>query len=177
MQSILLKIFTHSHPGYTTYKFSSMINVGLVLLNIKLGAIEEIDEKIYYLLRKYGLYVEKYPYLNKKSLVFISKKDPKFGVPINHIEIGKKLGYLTPQNLNEDYYYKKKYNVHIKIKFRNNNGKILTTSILNQIVIDKSMSSIKSYLKKYKDGIHKLTIPTQFKIIEISDYIEEWTNK
>jgi len=178
MQSLLLQVFKHAHPGYTTYKFASMINIGLVLTNIKPGAIDIIDKKIYNLLRKNGLYVENYSYLNTPNAIFISKSEPKFlEEPINHKKIGYKLGYLTPQNIGVELSYKKKYFANIIIKFKNNNGNILTCTILNQIIIDKSEKSIKAYLKKYINGIEKLKLPNQFKIISISEEIKDQTNK
>lgn len=170
MERLLYKIFIHSYPKYTTYRFATMLNVGLVITGYKKGALEKMDEKINKELKKNGLYVETYPLI--KTLTFISKKDPLFKDPllkndkvnhkISHQDVGKSLGYLTPIELDAKTKTKgKSYFIKIEIRFSNNGNKPLSTSILNQVV-----------LNKYIDGIKKLPIPKQFKIIEISKKIQ-----
>jgi hypothetical protein len=103
-------------------------------------------------------------------LTFISKKNPLFKEDnINHEDVGKKLGYLTPIELNNE--KGKRYYIQLNIKFTNNGNKPLNTYILNQVVVNKSEKEINEYLDNFITGIKKLPIPKQFKIIQISKEI------
>jgi len=169
MEKLLYKIYEHSYPRYTSYKFGTMLNIGLVITGYKKGALEKIDEKLKKHLIKNGLYVDYYPLI--KTLTFISKRNPLFTDNTSHEDVGRNLGYLTPIEL-DDKIKGKKYFIGLIIKFSNNNNKPLITTILNQVVINKSEKDINEYLDKFIIGIRKLPIPKQFKIIEISKQIQ-----
>lgn len=169
MEKLLYKIYNNVYPKYTSYKFSSMLNIGLVITGYKKGALEKIDNKLKKDLTKIGLYIDYYPLI--KTLTFISKKNPLFKENVNDEDVGKQLGFLTPFNL-DNKIKGKSYLVFLNIKFTNNGNKPLITSILNQIVVNKSEKEINEYLDKFIIGIRKLQIPKQFKIIQITKVIE-----
>ena len=169
MEKLLYKIFNHSYPKYTSYKFGSMLNVGLVITGYKKGALEKIDDKLKNDLKKIGLYVDYYPLI--KTLTFISKKDPLFTDNTSHKDIGINLGFLTPIDI-DDKIKGKSYYIGLKIKFSNNGNKPLIANIVSQVVVNKSEKDINEYLDKITIGIRKLPIPKQFKIIQISKDIQ-----
>jgi flagellar capping protein FliD len=58
MEKLLYKIYDNVYPKYTSYKFSSMLNIGLVITGYKKGALEKIDDKLKTELTKIGLYID-----------------------------------------------------------------------------------------------------------------------
>ena len=67
------KIFSCSHPKFTSFQFTEMLNVGLVLIGIKPGALLDLDESAIIALNKSGFHAQPYPLL--KGLTFVSKKN------------------------------------------------------------------------------------------------------
>lgn len=169
MEKLLYKIYNNTYPKFTSYKFGSMINIGLVITGYKKGALEKIDEKLKKHLTNIGLYVDYYPLI--KTLTFISKRNPLFTDNTSHKDVGKNLGFLTPIEL-DDKIKGKSYFIGLIIKFTNNGNKPLIANIVSQVVVNKSEKDINEYLDKIIIGIRKLPIPKQFKIIQITKEIQ-----
>ena len=167
MENILNDIFDNSYPKYTSYQFENMINIGLVLTGVKKGAFTKLDKLVINKLKKLGYYVDSYPKI--PHLTWISLHNPNFSEQPTHKEIGKALGYLTPVDIDKD--ITNKYYINIEIKFRRINSNSLICNTLPQIVVNKTKKQIDRYLQKYINGILKLNIPKEFKIISIKGIV------
>ena len=169
MEKILNHVFDNSYPKYTSYQFENMINIGLVLSGVKKGAFTKLDKLVINKLKKLGYYVESYPKI--PHLTWISLHNPNFTEHPTHKEIGKALGYLTPVDIDKKII--NKYYISIEIKFKLINSNSLTCNTLTQIVVNKTKKQIDKYLQKYINGILKLNIPKQFKIISIRGVVNK----
>ena len=168
-ESLMEKVFSCSHPKYTSYQFTEMLNVGLVLIGIKPGALLDLDESAIIALNKSGFYTQSYPLI--KGLTFVSKKKLYFKDNLTHTDVGKALGYLTPINIDDNDQQNKKF-IKIQVTFKRLGSKPLIANIMVQVVINKTIPQIKKYLQPFINGIYKLQIPSQFEILSIETIIE-----
>ena len=166
---LLQLVFEESSPKYTSFQFSEMINVGLVVSGVKRGALLKLGNRAVHELQKQGLYVVDYPLV--KGLTFVSKKNPKFSKHLTHQEVGHALGYMTPIDIVET--PQNAFTAHIEINFRRKQGKRLKAYVLNQVIIDKSESQILKYLEPYVKEIQRMNIPNQFTIMSIELVIKK----
>lgn len=162
--NLLKTIFDNSRPKYTSFQFSEMINVGLVLLGKKRGAIVKLKSNGINALKRAGFYAEPYPFM--PELTFIAKTNPHFSKNVTHKEVGRALSYFTPIDIN--YTPKQSYGVHIIITFQRKNGRKLLSYVLSQLVIDKSEEEIINYLQPFVDTIESMKIPNEFHILDIA---------
>jgi hypothetical protein len=171
-ESLMKIIFSCSYPKYTSYQFMEMLNVGLVLIGIKPGALVKLDNSAINALHNSGFYVQPYPLL--KGFTFVSIKKLHFKDTLTHTDVGKALGYLTPINIddNVDNAKQNKKFVKIQVTFKRLGSKPLIANIMSQVVINKTIHQIEKYLHPFINGIYKLHIPSQFKILSIQTIIE-----
>lgn len=104
-------------------------------------------------------------------MTFVSKKNIHFTQTVTHTDIGKALGYLTPINIEDNTKQNKKY-ISLKVIFKRIGSKPLIANIMSQIVINKTISQIETYLQPFINGIYKLHIPSQFEIVSIEIIIQ-----
>ena len=176
MNEALMKIiFSWSHPKFTSFQFTEMLNVGLVLIGIKPCALLKLDEPAIIALNKSGFYTQPYPLI--KGLTIVSKNKINFKDALTHKDIGKALGYLTPIDIEDDTTTtttdnQNKKLVKIEVKFRRIGSKPLIANIMSQVVINKTIPQIEKYLNPFINGLYNLHIPPQFEILSIQTIID-----
>ncbi len=168
MDKLLQVVFDGSNPHYTTWQFMAMLNIGLVLMGVKKGALEKLDEPAVKALKVAGLSVTDYPLVS--GLHFISKTDPHLTPTSKHTAVGKALGYLTPVNIGDEHPDAK--SVHISVEFRRSKGRKLRTTILQQKVVGKTPKQIETYLSRFVKAIREMQLPAEFEILDVCPVVE-----
>jgi len=159
---LLQLVFDHTKPRYTSFQFTEMINIGLVLAGVKKGALLYLDPYAVGLLRKEGLYVEAYPLWKKPNLMFVAKKDPKWSKDVSHKDVGRALGYLTPVDIEDDSLAS--FGARIEITFRRNKGRVLKAYEMTQKIVGKTKREARAYLEPFVEAIQTMELPQEFQI-------------
>lgn len=165
MENLLRAVFNGTKPKYTSFQFAEMVNVGLVLAGVKKSALVELDQTAIKALKDAGLSVTQYPLIPKLSIV--SKTDPGLTEKSSHIAVGKALSYLTPIDLNKNYDDTHKTGLGIVITFRRGNGRKLESSVMNQMIINKSERQINNYITPFVNAIKAMKLPEEFHIYDV----------
>lgn len=171
MEDFLQKVYD---GGIGWNKFGEMVNIGLVKMKIKKGALLNINKSAVQACLDAGLFVEKYTQPRLEHLSIVTYKpvtlpeanDLKFD-----LKIGKILGFLTPIDLDAKYADRKVMSLYIDVT---NRGHKSTRAVFSEMIIGKSNKAISTYMQKYIDGIGKIKLPSQFKIIEIKPEVKDF---
>lgn len=165
IRTILAKVFAGAHPGTNMFRMIHTINIGLVLMGIRKGALINVDKSVCTLLEKNGVYVT-----DIKGDTLISLRKPTIDSTATDTDIGKALGYLTPTEIKEDN-PTKRY-MDIKVVFRRKSGKPIETYLLSQVVIGKTDAQMKRYLEPFIKAIQSMPLPKEFTVLECTPMIE-----
>jgi hypothetical protein len=152
-------------------KFGEMVNVGLVKMKIKKGALLIINKSAVQACLDAGLFTTKY---NKLGVILVTYKPvtlPEATDPNFHKKVGKILGYLTPVDLDDKPIDRKVMTIYIDIIKK---GRKSTKHVFTEIIVGKSDKAILSYIQKYVDGIAKMKLPSEFEIREIKPEVKDW---
>lgn len=168
MENILMTVFNGTKPRYTTYQFTEMVNVGLVLAGVKKGALIYLDEPAIKSLKNAGLSVTPYPLVPELKLVIVSKSDPGLNEKSTHSNVGKVLSYLTPIDINKSNNSANTTSLGIKITFRRGNGRKLKAHLMEQKIINKSERQIMNYITPFINAIKEMKLPDDFKIYDVN---------
>jgi hypothetical protein len=169
MEDFLQKVYNGVMWGD---KFGEMVNVGLVKMKIKKGALLVINKSAVQACLDGGLFTTKYNELGVilvtyKPVTLPEKTDPKFD-----LKIGKILGYFTPVDLsNKKHINRKLMTIYIDIVKK---GRKSTKHVFTEIILGKSDKAISTYIQKYVDGIAKMKLPSEFEIREIKPEVKDW---
>jgi hypothetical protein len=164
MEDFLQKVYDGVRNGD---KFGEMVNIGLVKMKIKKGALLIINKSAVQACLDAGLFVEKYTDPGVKNVSIVTYKPvtlPEATDPNFHKKVGKILGFLTPINLDDKPIDRKAMTIYINIT---NRGRKSTKFVFSEMIFGKSDKAISTYIQKYVDGIAKMKLPPEFKIIEI----------
>jgi len=164
MEDFLQKVYDGVRNGD---KFGEMVNIGLVKMKIKKGALLDINKSAVQACLDAGLFVEKYTQPNLKNLSIVTYKPvtlPEATDPNFHKKVGKILGFLTPIDLDDQPIDRKGMSIYINIT---KGGRKSTKFVFGEVIFGKSDKAISTYIQKYVDGIAKMKLPPEFKIIEI----------
>ena len=165
MEKLLMAVYNGAKPKFTTYQFTEMINVGLVLADVKNAALLKLDDTAIRTLKDAGLSVTPYPLAPQLELVLVSKKDPGLNEKSTHLNVGKALSYLTPADINKSYNDSKF--IEIEITFRHGKGNKLQAHLMTQKVINKSERQMMNYITPFVEAIKNMKLPSEFKILDI----------
>ena len=183
-EEFLEEVYPYLKPGYISYKFGELLNLCLVLIKVKKGAIISIDDKYMYeggkeKFENIGLCVEKIGITYKNAWIISNEifilNDLNLNKDEKTIKIGKILGFMTPFPIGSkkdiEKYGAKCRGVHIMVEFvnkkypyRKNNAQLCP-----QIIVDKTRDEIVEEYMRYVNGVKELKfkILNEFKIKEI----------
>lgn len=167
MENILMTVFNGTKPRYTTYQFTEMVNVGLVLAGVKKGALIYLDEHSIKILQNAGLSVSPYPIVPELKLVIVSKNNPGLNEKSTHVDVGKALSYMTPIDINKSSNSANSKFVDISITFRRGNGRKLESHLMEQKVINKTERQIQNYITPFVNAIKEMKLPEEFHIYDV----------